>query len=322
MQTVYVAGGAGFIGSNLCAKLLQDGYEVICIDNLLTSSKSTIESLLSNQKFHFLQKDVIKLTVSDVTDLPKPDYIFHLASPASPNAKSERSYIAYPVETLLVNTLGTYNLLQIANEFHARVLFASTSEVYGDPSMSPQTEEYWGNVNPNGVRSCYDEAKRCGEAMVMSFVRKFDTDARIVRIFNTYGPNMQEDDGRVVSNFILQALKNEPLTVYGKGDQTRSFCYVTDLIEGLCSYMFAEGLQGEVINMGNPIEKKILEFATIVKELTGTSSEIVFEDLPEDDPKQRKPDISKARRLLGWEPKVALDEGLKKTIEYFKKGLF
>lgn len=318
MATVYIAGGAGFIGSHLCKKLFDDGYEVVCIDNFLTSSKKNIEPFLQNQHFHFLDANVIYVSDTDIKDLPKPDYIFHLASPASPNAKSKRSYIAYPIETLLVNTLGTYHLLQLAQKHNARLLFASTSEVYGDPTVSPQPEDYWGYVNPNGVRSCYDEAKRCGEAMVMSFVRKHDVDARIVRIFNTYGPTMQEDDGRVVSNFIMQALKNEPLTIYGDGSQTRSFCYVSDLVEGLCSYMFADGLEGEVINMGNPNEKKIVEFATIVKELTGTTSQIEFEDLPEDDPKQRRPDISKAKRLLGWEPKVSLEEGLKKTIEYFK----
>ncbi len=321
MQTVYIAGGAGFIGSNLCEKLLSLGYSVVCIDNLLTSSKKNIEKFQTNPHFHFLELDVIHAELVDFEHLPKPDFIFHLASPASPNLHSKTSYMAYPLETMMVNTLGTYKLLELAIKNNARFLFASTSEVYGDPAISPQTEDYFGNVNPNGIRSVYDEGKRAGEAIVMAFVRKFNVDARIIRIFNTYGPNMQPDDGRVVSNFIVQALKNEPLTIYGNGNQTRSFCYVSDLVEGLCALMFKDGLQGEVVNVGNPNEKKISEFATIVKELTGTSVEIVYHELPSDDPKQRKPDISKAKRLLNWEPKVTLEEGLTKTVEYFKKLL-
>ncbi len=323
MQTVYVVGGAGFIGSNLCAKLLRENYCVVCIDNLLTSSGNNITLLKQNPNFYFVNGDITNFTESFYHEtffntMPKPDFIFHLASPASPNKNGKRSYIAYPIETLLANTLGTYGLLRMAEKKHARFLFASTSEVYGDPTVSPQPETYWGNVNPNGVRSVYDESKRCGEAFVMSYVRKFDTDARIVRIFNTYGPNMQEDDGRVVSNFILQALKNKPLTIYGDGKQTRSFCYVSDLIDGLMKFMFAENLKGEVINMGNPNETTIVEFATIIKNLTGSDSEIVYEILPEDDPKRRNPDILKAIKILKWEPKITLDEGLQKTIEYFK----
>src|SRR5579872_992503 len=318
MQTVYVAGGAGFIGSNLCAKLLADGYDVVCLDNLLTSSESTIALLEKNPHFQFKKIDITG-PLEQYNDLPKPDFIFHLASPASPNKNGKRSYIALPIQTLLANTLGTYNLLELAKKHGARFLFASTSEVYGDPLVTPQPESYWGNVNPNGVRSVYDEGKRCGEAYVMGYVRKFGLDGRIVRIFNTYGPNMQIDDGRVVSNFILQALSNEPLTLYGDGKQTRSFCYVDDLVNGLCTFMFGDNLKGEVINMGNPNEKTILEFATIVKEITGTTSEIVYaEQLPEDDPKQRNPDIAKAKQLLHWEPKISLEEGLRRTVEYFK----
>lgn len=319
MQTVYVAGGAGFIGSNLCEKLLKDGYVIVCIDNFVSSSKDTIDPFLKNPNFHFLQKDVTTIDAASFTDLPKPDFIFHLASPASPNKNGTRSYIAHPIETLLANTLGTYKLLELARENNARLLFASTSEVYGDPHISPQPETYWGNVNPNGVRSVYDEAKRCGESYVMAYVRKFGVDGRIVRIFNTYGPNMQEDDGRVVSNFILQALRNEPLTIYGDGSQTRSFCYVDDLVDGLCAFMFGDNLKGEVINMGNSNETTIAEFATIIQDLTGTTSTITYEDLPEDDPKQRKPDLEKAKKLLGWEPKITLQEGLQKTVVYFKK---
>ncbi len=319
MQTVYVAGGAGFIGSNLCEKLLSSGFQVVAIDNLLTSSKDNIEPFLSNPHFRFLELDIIHAELSDFDNLPKPDFIFHLASPASPNLHSKTSYMAYPLETIMVNTLGTYKLLELATKNNARFLFASTSEVYGDPAISPQTEDYFGNVNPNGIRSVYDEGKRAGEAIVMAFVRKFHVDARIIRIFNTYGPHMQPDDGRVVSNFIVQALKKEPLTIYGSGKQTRSFCYVSDLVEGMYALMFTDGLQGEVVNVGNPIEKTVSEFATLVKEFTGTSSEIVYQELPSDDPKQRRPDISKAKRLLQWEPKVTLEEGLTKTIEYFKK---
>ena len=317
MQTIVVAGGAGFIGSHLCEKLLKDGYRVLCVDNLLTSHKRNIEKFIGNPSFSFSEIDIISLT-PDWFDNEKIDFIFHLASPASPNIKSATSYMTFPIETLQVNSVGTHHLLQLAQKHTARFLFASTSEVYGDPAISPQPESYWGNVNPNGIRSVYDEAKRFGEAITMAYVRKFSLDGRIVRIFNTYGPQMQVDDGRVVSNFINQALKNEPLTIYGKGDQTRSFCYVSDLVEGLCKFMFADNLQGEVINMGNPNEKTILEFATLVKDLMGTSSEIEHEELPRDDPKQRKPDITKAKHLLQWEPKVSLEEGLQKTIIYFK----
>jgi nucleoside-diphosphate-sugar epimerase len=315
METVWVAGGAGFIGTHLCEKLLSLQYKVVCIDNCITSSKKNVESLLSNPNFTFVEADICSFSPKN---LPNPQYIFHLASPASPNAKSARSYIAFPIETLLVNSQGTHVLLEIAKSVGSRILFASTSEVYGDPSVSPQSEEYWGNVNPNGIRSVYDEAKRFGEAIMMAYVRKFGVDGRIVRIFNTYGPNMQVDDGRVVSNLINQALQNQPLSIYGDGNQTRSFCYVSDLVDGLISFMFGENLQGEVINLGNPNEKKIIEFATIVKELTGTSSEIAFEPLPQDDPKKRCPDITKAKEKLNWEPKVSLEEGLKKTIDYFK----
>lgn len=318
MQTVYVAGGAGFIGSHLCERLVNEHFQVVCIDNFITSSKKNIEHLLSFPNFQLVEADVSKLLPSD---LPKPDFIFHLASPASPNMKSPRSYMSYPIETLLVNSQGTHLLLELAKEHHARILFASTSEVYGDPAVSPQPEGYNGNVSSIGPRSVYDEAKRFGEAIVMGYFRKFGVDTRIVRIFNTYGPQMQCDDGRVVSNFIVQALKKEQITVYGEGNQTRSFCYVSDMIEGLYRYMFGNGLAGQVINIGNPEEHTILEFAKHIKELTNTSSEIVFESLPQDDPKQRQPDITKAKELLGWEPTVTLDEGLGKTIEYFKKEL-
>src|SRR5260221_14719829 len=314
MQVVYVAGGAGFIGSHLCRELLKQEHQVVCIDNFLTSSKKNIQEFLDNPSFQFVQADVIEALPEN---LPNPDFIFHLASPASPNIKSPRSYMAFPLQTLLVNSHGTYNLLELAKKSHARFLYASTSEIYGDPHVSPQPEDYFGNVSPNGPRSVYDEAKRFGEAITMHYYRKDGLDTRIVRIFNTYGPYMQIDDGRVVSNFIVQAIQNKPLTVYGKGEQTRSFCYISDMIDGLKLLMFKDSIKGEVVNLGNPNEKKISDFATIVQETMQSRSQIIFEDLPEDDPKKRKPDITKAMQLLNWEPKVGLEEGLRKTIEYF-----
>ncbi len=318
MQTALVAGGSGFIGSYLCEKLLNDGFKVICVDNLITGEKSNIQKLISNSNFEFIEKDIIQ-DLSDLKEKTKDvNFIFHLASPASPNKKSFRSYISHPIETMLVNSVGTYNLLILAKETNAKFLFASSSEVYGDPSISPQIETYFGNVNPNGVRSVYDEGKRFGEAMTMGFVRKNNTDARIIRIFNTYGPNMQKDDGRVVSNFINQALGNQPLTVYGDGKQTRSLCFISDLAEGILKAMFTDNTKGKVINLGNPNEKTIIEIAEIIKKMTGSNSEIVFEELPSDDPTKRNPDITVAKSLLSWSPKVSLEEGLQKTIDYFK----
>jgi len=316
MQTVLIAGGAGFIGSHLCEILLRRNVNVICVDNLITSDKGNIKDFLDNPRFSFIDDNIV--TPMTKEKFSSIDFIFHLASPASPNKLSEKSYINYPIETLLVNSIGTYNLLQLAKEKQARFLYASTSEVYGDPKISPQKESYFGNVNPNGIRSVYDEGKRFGEAMTMAYVRKFHIDARIVRIFNTYGPKMQIDDGRVVSNFINQAIKNKPVTVYGKGDQTRSFCYISDMVEGLCKAMFTDDIAGEVINLGNPNEKTILELAELVKKITKATSEIVYEDLPEDDPKQRKPDITKAKKILSWKPVVDIEDGLKKTIAYFE----
>ena len=241
-----------------------------------------------------------------------------MASPASPNKKSKKSYINYPIETLLANSLGTYNLLGLAQDLGSKFLFASSSEVYGDPEISPQKETYFGNVNPNGVRSVYDEGKRFGEAMTFGFVRKYGLDTRIVRVFNTYGPMMQKDDGRVVSNFINQAIEDKPITVYGKGTQTRSFCFIDDMVLGIKKAMFSSQTRAEVFNLGNTEERTILELAELIKKMTNSSSEIAFEELPEDDPKIRRPDIAKAKNILGWEPRVGIDEGLKRTIEYFK----
>jgi nucleoside-diphosphate-sugar epimerase len=318
MQTVLVAGGAGFIGSHLCKSLVDNNYKVICVDNFLTSNKDNLKTLLENPNFTLLESDITKPDQVDKLASQSIDYIFHLASPASPNKKSARSYINFPIETLLANSLGTYNLLELARKFNSKFLYASSSEIYGDPAMSPQKESYFGNVNPNGVRSVYDEGKRFGEAITFGYVRKYGLDARIIRIFNTYGPIMLADDGRVVSNFINQAIKNESITVYGKGDQTRSLCYVDDMVNGIKLAMFTANTKGEVFNLGNPDERSILDIANLIKKLTDSKSEIIFEELPEDDPKARKPDISHAKEILGWEPKVITEEGLKKTIAYFK----
>lgn len=326
MQKILVAGGAGFIGSHLCHSLLEKQYIVFCVDNLLTGNKQNIVDCISNPNFTFLEEDIIqqnfKSQISSVRQALdknfKFDYIFHLASPASPNKNSPRSYINYPIETLLVNSIGTYNLLELAKEDGAKFLYASSSEIYGDPTISPQPETYLGNVNPNGIRSVYDEGKRFGESMTFGFVRKHGVDCRVIRIFNTYGPWMQKDDGRVVSNFINQALTDNPMTIYGDGNQTRSFCFVDDMVAGIEKAMFIDTGKAEVFNLGNPDERKISEIATIIKWLVESSSAIVFESLPEDDPKNRCPDITKAKDLLNWEPKVALEDGLKKTIEYFR----
>jgi len=314
MQTVVVAGGAGFIGSHLCKDLLDKDFKVICLDSLITGDKGNVQKLLENKNFVFREVDITK----DFIIEERVDYVFHLASPASPNAKSPRSYIAFPIETLLVNSVGTYNLLKIAKENKSKFLYVSSSEIYGDPEISPQPETYHGCVSPNGIRSVYDEGKRFGEAITMAFFRKFNLDIRIIRIFNTYGPNMRSDDGRVVSNFINQALRNEPLTIYGTGKQTRSFCYIDDMVSGLISAMFSDKSNGEVFNLGNPDERSICDMAELIKEMTNSSSEIIFEDLPEDDPRTRKPDIDKAKNLLDWEPKVSIEIGVEKTIQYFK----
>lgn len=320
MANIVIAGGAGFIGSHLAKRLLQEGNKVIVLDNLISGEKSNIVSLLDNPQFTFLQHDVSKPFTAIADRFAEIDYIFHLASPASPNKKSSRSFINNPLETMHANSYGTFNLLELAKEKKARFLYASTSEVYGDAQLSPQPESYFGNVNPNGIRSVYDEGKRFGEAATFAYLRKFDLDVRIIRIFNTYGPNMHKDDGRVVSNFITQSLNGVSLTIFGDGSQTRSFCYVDDLVEGIMRAMFTEGTKGQVMNLGNPDERTMLELAEKVKELTGSQVEITFESFPEDDPKQRRPDITKAKNLLQWEPKVTLDEGLKKTIEYFRSA--
>lgn len=319
MQRVLVAGGAGFIGSHLCEKLLNDGFEVVCLDNLITGDQKNLDLLSRYKNFKFIKVDVSQ----NLDELSKEhfDYIFHLASPASPNERSNKSYLAFPIETLLVNSIGTKNLLEISKKNKSKFLFASSSEVYGDPDVSPQKEDYNGNVSPNGPRSVYDEGKRFGEAISMAYLRKFDVGVRLARIFNTYGPRMRQDDGRVISNFIVQALSGKPITVYGSGSQTRSFCYVDDMVSGLCEMMFSEEASGEVINLGNPDERRIDDIARLIKEITNSNSEIVFEKIPTDDPKQRKPDIQKAKELFNWHPYIGLEEGIRKTVQYFKETL-
>jgi UDP-glucuronate decarboxylase len=304
-----VTGGAGFIGSHLCERLLGEGHDVVCLDNFFTGSKRNISHLLDNRSFELIRHDITQPILLEV------DRIYNLACPASPI-----HYQYNPVKTIKTSVMGTINMLGIAKRVRARILQASTSEVYGDPQVHPQTEAYWGNVNTLGIRSCYDEGKRVAETLMMDYHRQNKVDIRIIRIFNTYGPKMAENDGRVVSNFILQALKGEDITVYGRGDQTRSFCYVSDLLEGMTRMMDRPGFIGPV-NLGNPAETTILEFARKIIDLTGSSSRIVFKPLPADDPKQRQPDITLAKEMLDWEPKVTVDDGLKKTIEYFSSVL-
>jgi len=305
-----VTGGAGFIGSHLCESFLSQGHEVLCMDNYSTGAKENIGQFLKNPRFRFIDHNV-----SRYIEVPEPlDFILHFASPASPV-----DYLELPIPTLKVGALGTHNTLGLAKAKDAVFLLASTSEVYGDPLVRPQPEDYWGNVNPIGPRGVYDEAKRFAEAMTMAYHRYHGLKTRIVRIFNTYGPRMRLLDGRVVPNFIMQALRGEPLTVYGEGQQTRSFQYVDDLVAGLNKLLYAN--YHLPVNIGNPNEMTVLEFAKKIIELTGSTSTIVFKPLPEDDPQVRQPDISKAKELLGWEPKVNLELGLKKTIEYFRSKL-
>ena len=306
MKTL-VTGGAGFIGSHLCEKLLKQGDEVICLDNLFTGSKRNIEHLFNYKNFEFVRHDITKSYMAEV------ERIFNLACPASPV-----HYQYNAIKTIKTNVLGAINMLGLAKRTKARILQASTSEVYGDPHVHPQKEEYWGNVNPIGIRSCYDEGKRVAETLFMDYHRQNKVDVKIVRIFNTYGPKMAQNDGRVVSNFIVQALKNENITVYGDGSQTRSFCYVDDLVEGMTKMMETPDFIGPV-NIGNNCENTILTFAQKIIELTGSKSKIIFEPLPSDDPTQRCPDLSLAKEKLGYEPKTKLEDGLKKTIEYFKR---
>lgn len=311
---IIVTGGAGFLGSHLCDKLLEQGHTVYAVDNLITGSRENIKHLQDNPNFHFIEHDVIQSFTIDAAI----DQIYHLASPASPNKNSSKSYIAHPFETMQVNTLGTARLCEMAVRLGAKFLFASTSEVYGDPLEHPQKETYRGNVSTTGPRSVYDEAKRFGETITAAFVRSKGLDSRIIRIFNTYGPRMA-DDGRVMIEFVRAAFTNSPFAVFGDGKQTRSFCFVSDLVNGIIAAM-EKGASGEIYNLGNPDEFTILELAEKIKKLTKSKPKTAFvEDLPEDDPQRRCPDITKAKNELGWEPKVDLDEGLNKLIEYLKQ---
>ncbi len=306
---ILVTGGAGFIGSHLSRRLLAEDHEVICLDNYFTGSKRNVTELLDDHRFELIRHDISQPVLVEV------DRIFNLACPASPI-----HYQYNPVKTVKTSVMGAINMLGLAKRVRARILHASTSEIYGDPLVHPQPEEYWGNVNPIGLRSCYDEGKRVAETLMFDYHRQNRVDIRVIRIFNTYGPRMALDDGRVITNFIAQALRGEDLTVYGEGDQTRSFQYVDDLVEGMLRMMDREDFIGPV-NLGNPQELTIRELAETVIELTGSSSKIVRRELPQDDPKVRRPDISLARRMLDWEPRIPLREGLKKTIEYFETAL-
>src|SRR3989338_6929280 len=309
MKTILITGGAGFIGSHLCEFLIAKGYKVIAMDNLTTGNLKNISHLMKNKSFSFIEADA-----SEHIDIEeKLDFVLHFASPASPI-----DYQKSPIQTLKAGSLGTHNTLGVALAKKATYVLASTSEVYGDPLVNPQPETYWGNVNSIGVRGCYDESKRFAEALVMAYHRVHKLDTKIARIFNTYGPRMRKDDGRVVPNFITQALSNKPIKVYGNGKQTRSFCYVSDLIGGIYKLMMSD--INEPVNLGNPEEHTILEFAKVIKTLTKSNSKIVFKELPVDDPHIRCPDISKARKELGWKPKVSLKEGLSRTVEWFKNN--
>ena len=309
-MNIVITGGSGFVGSYLCERLINDGHNLIVVDNLLTGSTENIRELMDNDNFSFIEHDV----QNHIEIENKVDYVLHFASAASPKA-----YTEHPVNTLKAGSIGTLNTLGLAKKHNSQYLLASTSEVYGDPLISPQNEEYWGNVNPNGERSMYDEAKRFAEAAVATYSRSYDIKAKIVRIFNTYGPRMQLNDGRVVTNFIFQALQDNNITIYGDGSQTRSFSYVEDTVDGIISLM--QSNEYDVFNIGNPNEITVLELAQKIIELTNSKSEIVFKSLPSDDPKQRKPDISKAKSKLGWEPKVNLEDGLIKTIEWVEYKL-
>ncbi len=309
MKRVLVTGGAGFLGSHLCDRLLKEGYSVVAMDNFITGSPKNVAHLKKNKNFKLVKHDVSnKISVSG-----RLDYVLHFASPASPI-----DYLKYPIQTLKVGALGTHNALGLALKKKAIFMIASTSEVYGDPLVHPQPESYWGNVNPIGPRGVYDEAKRFGEAITMAYHRYHKMDTRIARIFNTYGPRMRLHDGRVVPSFIDSVLRSKPLSVYGDGSQTRSFCYVSDLIDGIYRLMLSK--ENYPVNMGNPAEYSVLQFAKKVIEISGSKQKVTFEPLPVDDPKVRQPDITRARKLLGWEPKVNLDEGLKITIEWFRQN--
>jgi nucleoside-diphosphate-sugar epimerase len=312
MKNILLTGAAGFVGSHLAERLLKEGHFVLGVDNLCTGREQNLNSFRDHENFEFVNADASVPLSSELRKKKKWDWVMHLASPASPP-----KYFAIPIETMLINSEGTRHLLEIAKENKASFFYSSTSEVYGDPLVHPQKENYWGNVNPIGVRSIYDEAKRYGEALIYAYHREFKLDVRVIRIFNTYGPRMDPEDGRVVTNLMFQALRNEAMTIYGDGKQTRSFQYVSDLVDGIVKLMNKDYVLP--VNLGNPDEFTILEFAEKVKSLIPTTSSLMFHELPSDDPKKRKPDIALAKTLLGWEPKVKLAEGLAKTLEFFKQ---
>ena len=308
MKKILVTGGAGFLGSHLCDRLVAQGHHVLCVDNYFTGSKKNVEHLLANSNFEIIRQDICIPLYVEV------DEIYNLACPASPYY-----YQLDPIQTMKTSVIGALNMLGLAKRTGARILQASTSECYGDPTVHPQPETYWGNVNPVGIRSCYDEGKRAAETLFMDYHRKHNVDIRIMRIFNTYGPRMNPNDGRVVSNFVVQSLQNKDITIYGDGSQTRSFCYVDDLLDGMTALMEYDGIMPLPVNIGNPGEFSMIELAEKVIRMTGTLSKIVFQPLPQDDPKQRKPDITKANNLLNWQPTIDLTSGLTKTIDYFRK---
>jgi UDP-glucuronate decarboxylase len=309
-KRILVTGGAGFIGSHLCKRLIGEGHEVICLDDLSTGQISNICCILDQPNFKWIKHDVLEPVMFEV------DEIYNLACPASP-----AYFMKDPIKTIQTNIIGVINMLNLAEKFNAKILQASTSEVYGDPQVHPQIESYWGNVNPVGPRACYDEGKRCAETVLFDYHRTRRVDIKVVRIFNTYGPHMREDDGRVVSNFIVQAIRNKDITIYGEGCQTRSFCYIDDLVEGMVSFMRHPCDLAGPVNLGNPDEMTIRELAETIIRLTGSSSKIVYQPLPADDPQLRRPDIRLARDILGWEPKIGLQAGLSSTVEYFKSLL-
>lgn len=310
MKRILITGGAGFIGSHLCERLLNEGNDIICLDNFFTGSKDNIRHLIGNNHFELVRHDITKEYFAEV------DQIYNLACPASPP-----HYQHNPIKTMKTSVLGAINTLGLAKRCKASILQASTSEVYGDPTVHPQSENYWGNVNPIGIRSCYDEGKRCAETLMMDYHRQNNVDVRIIRIFNTYGPKMDPNDGRVVSNFIVQALQNKDITVYGEGKQTRSFCYVDDLVDGMIKMMNNQQKFVGPVNLGNPDERTILDFAKMIIDITGSKSKIIYKDLPKDDPTQRKPDLTVAKRELNWQPSTDIETGIIKTIEYFKKKI-
>lgn len=313
---ILITGGAGFIGSNLCHRFIREGHEVVCVDNFLSGSRANIADLMDNPSFTLIEHDIIRDLPSNITEL-KLDAILHFACPASPNPSSPVSYINHPVETLMVSSVGSKNMLDLAVKNDCQIIFASTSEVYGDPTVHPQPETYWGNVSTTGERSCYDEGKRFMEALAFTYYRKLNAKIKVIRIFNTYGPAMRLDDGRFTINLIDSAINNKPFVLYGDGNSTRSFCYIDDLIDGIDLMLKNDQIIGEVINLGNPGEYSVNSSIELIESLVGHKLELIKKPALPDDPKRRKPDISKAKQLLGWEPKISFTDGLKKCIEYY-----